>query len=211
MQRSCSCGGQVVLEARPNEYYFEPTCVSCLACFDANGLWRGDALKNYTCDATGNCTKVYATGCPEFCRGYNGGVPARVGEEMRDGAIRRWEATAPHHVAIFSGGFVGENCSTGGTGSGDHGCATAQHADIASTPPWTPGGGQYTGFFVAPRAANYTFFGMFDTGAELWLSPNGDPRQAKLVLGGEATAAPIDGDEIDGYTRWSGSWRGHSH
>ena len=208
---------QVVLEARPNEYYFQPKCISCLACFDANGLWRGDALKNETCDGAGSCTYIHAAGCPEFCRGHDGGKPlvAAAAAASAPSSIRRWEATAPHHVAIFSGGYAAENCSSprGGRnasgvrgGAVQPGCASAEHGAISAVPPWLPGGGLFEGFFVAPRAANYTFHSFFDTGAELWLSDNGDPRLAKLALGGEASPAPADGDEINGYTRWGTSW-----
>ena len=62
-----------------------------------------------------------------------------------------------------------------------HGCpADVRHA-ILSDPPYAPGGGRYAGFFVAPVAADYAFTGYFDTGAELWLSENGDPRLAALA------------------------------
>ena len=205
-----------MLEARPNEYYFQPKCVSCLACFDANGLWRGDALKNETCNGNGTCTYVLASGCPEFCRGHDGGAPLLAESAANAPAsIRAWEAAAPHHVAIFSGGYTAENCSSprggrnasaGGGGGVNPGCAVASHGAITAVPSWMPGGGLLEGFFVAPRAANYTFLSYLDTGAELWLSSNGDPRLAKLALGGEATAPPRDGDVIDGYTRWGSSW-----
>ena len=198
-----------MLEARPNEYYFQPKCVSCLACYDANGQWRG-GHKNETCDNDGNCTTVSTPGCPEFCRGLADGRAV----VDADPGIRRWEAAAAHHVAIFSNGFAAENCSAGMAGgnvsTGDDvinpGCLAAAHGAISAVPLFMPGGGLFSGFFVAPRAANYTFFGVFDTAAELWLSSNGDPRLAALELGGDDVPESTDGDEIDGWTRWRGSW-----
>ena len=59
---------------------------------------------------------------------------------------------------------------------------------------------------MAPVSADYIFTGFFDTGAEMWLSSNGDPRLATLVLGGEASHRPVDGDVVDGYTRKNSSW-----
>lgn len=187
---------QTLLEVKPNEYYFEPKCVSCLACYDANGQWRGG--HNGT------------SGCPEFCRGLADGRAV----VDADPGIRRWEAAAAHHVAIFSKGFAAENCSAGTAGgnvsTGDDvvnpGCLAAAHGAISGVPLFMPGGGLFSGFFVAPRAANFTFFGVFDTAAELWLSSNGDPRLAALELGGDDVPEPTDGDEIDGWTRWGGSW-----
>ena len=185
---------RVTLETRPNEFYFEPSCVSCMACYDANGYWRAGGGGN-------------GTSCPSFCRGDGDGK-----------RIRAWEAAAPHHVAIFSRGFAAANCSVSpseGTRRSistaeSAGCAMSVATAIESTPVFAPGGGQYTGFFVAPRAANYTFSARFETGVELWLSDDADPRRARLVLGGDASdarfAPPADGDKRDGWTRWNRAW-----
>ena len=98
------------------------------------------------------------------------------------------------------------NVTSWGEAEVPHGCpADVRHA-ILSDPPYAPGGGRYAGFFVAPVAADYAFTGYFDTGAELWLSENGDPRLAALALGGGARAPPADGDVVDGYERRNSSW-----
>ena len=48
---ACAPQTRVELKARPNEYYFEPHCVSCEACYDANGHWRAAPLENGTSGA----------------------------------------------------------------------------------------------------------------------------------------------------------------
>ena len=69
------------------------------------------------------------------------------------------------------------------------GAGCPQHAagDIGAAPRFAPGGGRYVGFFVAPVAANYTFisYAVGMSGLELWLSDTGDPRGARLALGGD--------------------------
>ena len=85
---------RATLKAKPDYTYFQPKCISCEACYDSDGYWRGETTTE-TWQNTTACTlgqacafdrivKTTVPGCPAICRG------------MR---IRAFEARAAHHEA----------------------------------------------------------------------------------------------------------------
>ena len=109
---------RATLKAKPDYTYFQPKCISCEACYDSDGYWRGETTTE-TWQNTTACTlgqscafdrivNTTVPGCPAICRG------------MR---IRAFEARAAHHTLI-----VRDRYSSNATAA-----ATAR----ATAPRWT--------------------------------------------------------------------------
>ena len=175
---------RATLKAKPDYTYFQPKCISCEACYDSDGYWRGD-VKTETWQNTTACTlgqscafdrivKTTVPGCPAICRG------------MR---IRAFEARAAHHTLI-----VRDRYSSNATAGNCTGNCTAVDVinthDIGAVPAYRPGAGSFEGFFVAPKAASYVFVGVWDAALELSLSATSDPRHLQVILGGATQTPP---------------------
>ena len=84
-----------------------------------------------------HCTYIRASRLPRVLPRPRRRETARRGDGRGERAVvdPRWEAAAPHHVAIFSGGYAAENCSSprggrnasaGGGGAVNPGCAVGR-------------------------------------------------------------------------------------
>ena len=198
-------GTEAVLRARPDAFYFEPRCVRCEACYDADGRFLSNATvrtgwANATCKLGEPCsvnasTYETRTGCPDRCRGLG---------------LRAFEAAAPHEVLVVAHRYESDANCTDGENATCGGYADRNAADVGFSPVYAPGVGRFEGFFVAPVAANYTFYATFDAGSslELSVSESGDPRRRAVVLrGGAASEATSDSlTEFDGWHAHGGHW-----
>ena len=192
---------RATLKAKPDYTYFQPKCISCEACYDSDGYWRGDTTTE-TWQNTTACTlgqacafdrivKTTVPGCPAICRG------------MR---IRAFEAHAAHHTLIVRDRYS-SNTTAGGNCTGNCTAVDVINThDIGAVPAYRPGAGSFEGFFVAPKAASYVFVGVWDAALELSLSATSDPRHLQVVLGGAAQAPPSDDDVVGGWTFFDGHW-----
>ena len=189
------------LKAKPDYTYFQPKCISCAACYDSDGYWRGETTTE-TWQNTTACTlgqacafdrivKTTVPGCPAICRG------------MR---IRAFEARAAHHTLIIRDRYS-SNTTTGGNCTGNCTAVDVINThDIGAVPAYRPGAGSFEGFFVAPKAASYTFVGVWDAALELSLSSTSDPRHLQVILGGATQTPPSNNDVVGGWTHFDGHW-----
>ncbi|KAJ1462286.1 hypothetical protein M885DRAFT_431563, partial [Pelagophyceae sp. CCMP2097] len=192
---------RVRLRAKPSEYYFEPKCVRCEACYNADGYKRGTGEKRAT-NTTADSGCVLGDGCALNTTRYEtvSGCPVEC-----DGLkIRAFEVSAAHQYAIVAARYGGENCTLENATL----CAftEARRTDVASKPYYNVGVGSYAGFFVAPVTGEFTFTATWDASAEVLLSDTADPRRRKIVIGGPRDSQPKDEDVVAGWTFFRGTW-----
>ncbi|KAJ8599312.1 hypothetical protein CTAYLR_005328, partial [Chrysophaeum taylorii] len=164
---------KVRLQVKPNEYYFDPKCIDCRACYDADGYERVTALVRH-----------HNSSCKM-------GLPCTI------------NATAYERIAIIDALYEDDanytqdnNASNATLRDATESAATdaiSLEADGALTV------GSYEGFFVAPITANYTFFVVWDAALELALGNTADPRSRQVIIGGpkDASSTRSSSDTVD--------------
>ena len=194
-----STSQKVRLRVRPNEFYLEPKCIDCLACYDGDGLQRGNGYKrihNSSCPSGEPCWlnatyyEPVVSGCPARC------------QDMR---LRSFQVNAAHQTAIVASLYQRDaNCTAKNETSSCGAEIQQKTSDIALVQGDELTAQSYEGFFVAPITANYTFVVAWDTAVEVALGTSADPRSRQVILGSDVAYA--DGDVVGDWSFYQGHW-----